>query len=164
MNILIIVFGNYLAASYVSNLFNILDKMNNEGHVVRFAFSDRNMDFLSLNRFFAGETNVPMDGKMEYDFIIFSDMNVMPDAQEFSGIINNNFKIFTFQVDGDDATIPYIKYSDSPPMFCFGMKYGVLEETEYPWFKPSTTSITDSIMGSFEDDVIVLPHRMVRWA
>ena len=164
MKILFVIFSNQLASSFVTNLFNTIDRLGIAGHEVVPIFVDRNMDFFALNKFFKGETSVPMDGKIAYDKIIFSDMNVMPDARYFAEIVENDYNVFTFDVTGNDGAIPVPKTTDEVPMFCWGIKYGVLESLEFPWFKPSVASITDGIMGSFKDDVIVLPYQMVRWA
>lgn len=164
MKILFLIFGNQLSSSYVTNLFNIIERLEIEGHNVLPIFIDRNMDFFSLNKMFKGETDTPLDGNIQYDMIIFSDMNIMPDAKDFADIVKTDYNIFTFDVQLSSDAEAYIKTSDEVPMFCFGMKSGVLEGLEYPWFKPSVTSITDGIMGSFDEHVMVLPCRMVRWA
>lgn len=164
MKILFVIFSNQLASSFVTNLFNTIDRLAIEGHEVVPVFVDRNMDFFALNKFFKGKTEVPMDGEFTYDMIIFSDMNIMPDARYFADIVKNDYNVFTFDANGNGGSIPYTKTTDEIPMFCWGMKAGVLETLEYPWFKPSVASITDGLMGSFKDAVIVLPYQMVRWA
>lgn len=164
MKILFLIFGNQLSSSYVTNLFNTIERLEIEGHNVLPVFVDRNMDFFALNKIFKGETEAPMDGEFGYDMVIFSDMNILPDAKDFADIVSTEYNVFTFDVQLGDSSDAYAKTDDSIPMFCFGMKFGVLEDMEYPWFKPSVTSITDGIMGSFNESVMVLPYRMVRWA
>lgn len=127
-----------------------------------------------------GKNQKPFDGKVDYDFLMWIDSDIMFDSRQFLKLISYNVDIVsgTYLMEGGQAFaivkewdeeffkkhgyFEFMKLADLKDkkelmevsytgMGFILVKYGVFESLDYPWFKPIEKKIGDMVDFTMED-------------
>jgi hypothetical protein len=167
-NILIATPGRDMEAEYVVSLINTVSHLNKEG--ITFLFLNKYSSMVSSAReatvmgsnYLDAFCNSPVSGKVTYDKIIWIDSDISWEIEDFmkiyesdkdiiSGVYFNQEGTPMFSVDSQDAVAEITRVLNSEndekiyaAGFGFiGMKSGVFEKIERPWFDSTFHKISN---------------------
>lgn len=156
MKVLFVVFGKYLPASYVSNLFYSMQVAAARGFQIKSLFFNADMSYDTFNEFMMNDGKMWLES-VDYDMLFVTNDSVMPHQDSFDKVFYFDYPVYTFTNEDESDAIPTIKTDDSVPLNCFVVKKGVLESiSERPIIQPSVSSFTDGFMGSIKENVTVI--------
>jgi hypothetical protein len=166
MKVINFIYGKNFPSSYIYNLFEMSSVLSSSGVFFQNIIVNNELNFETLNKSMKWETDVPFDGKVEYDRILITSDNIMPESKKFDKLFDYDYDVYTFNdVEYEEGMLPLRKDTAEIPLSCFVMKKGVMESlSEYPWILPSIDGFTDGFMGSIKTDIITVPDiRNMKW-